>query len=969
MKTLTAGALSELITKLGIEPLTILAIDWYNTDSFFLYADKEISGITNNASILNVSTLNASPSDRIGQALDITIVLDDTNGQIKSIIDAVNVQQRSCILYQYFAGLAGSDKFILFKGVVDTPIEWSEPERTITLQIITEVENTEIGVSLEETDIIVTEDSAPWPLAYGNVVHVPATKVNQYPIAKLAEPFCTIDQMLYAQLRALLKAWYDQQWVMVFWKMINQGADGFTLYKPSELLVLYIYWIKLEDYYQRLVDQNKLDIMIGRRLRHRRRKKTAAEQILIGRIGDLRDEIAEYKVYLKNIQYQKALVEREIDLAQYEKDLKRASARNIVGALSGLANIYYTYVEAMMEICRQSECAITTMRVEESENFEQNTVLILTINNLKWRGYFHDDLLTIHPTPLPLYSGVALGPRGSVADECGNVDAVRGADLFWISDASINLNNMYLLVRNRYRNWRHIIKVIAQEGTKCRFQLIAFGSTNYNGQFSAEVVQSVVPIPTFDSSSWGDRTDTDIPTINPWTVLSVSTMAALSPVLPNDDEITNLRQLETLTLTENAYGVVAGFPTPREVFTIVGEDIIEIEEVSPVPLPAWFDWPIYLEEYPETIRWGANVGDEIRESQYNFDIFVANIIPSTIKAVYAYRTINDRKVLMSVPSSYYNKNEAEELKDIDENVKLTITSLRVKVPLSHIQGENWEDQIYVTMDSSVGPNTVDVLENLITTYTDKSIDAISFADVRTKIDNYPSSFALLERLDIYQVLNDIAMLSRCVLYLSNDVFYIKYLSEEPTEDMELTADDISGQHDYNYSYGDASQLVTKLVSTWRPNYLPDKEEILTLRHNVQQYGLHEREVDFFIYNIEELVIKSATFWLIRWANLWRRVSFTAFLPQLQLDLYDTVGIEDIKSVIEEMSFDSNTNSITFNCWQPVRLGETTQYQFAWPSQIDEELGFPAELEIIQGNAGGSGIGKGIVTPIQGQTDG
>jgi len=870
----------------------------------------------------------------------------------------------------------------VFKGVVDSPVEWAENERSVNIEILSEIEDQEIGVSLEETDIIDVDpdtNSPPWPLAFGNVVHVPATKVTQFPVAKLAEPFAAVDQMLYSQLRALEQAWYDQQVIITFWKLVEQGAMNIGA-TPSVLLYQYVYWIKLEYAYEQLVGENKEEIAEANNLRHIRRDKNDAERNKIDGVADLREEIKGFKSILKDIKGQKELVERMVDLAQYERDLRRAASMNITGAINGLMGIYQTYVAAMMEICRQSEHAILDIAVEDSEKFPQGTDLVLIINNLKWRGQFNDGVLTIHPEPMARYKDVPLGSRHSASDECGNIEEMKGADLFWISDASYNMTNMYLLVKNRNRNWRHIIKVIEQDGTKCRFQLMPFGSYNYQGQFGAKVVRTTTPVPTFNSRGWDKLPEgwSDMkPEINPWTQLSGVTMSALYPAMPNQDEIRNLRQLEKLTRYEGGGVTVVSIPSPRDIFTVIGQDIIEIEEVSPVPLPDWFDWPIYLEEYPDLIRWGGNVDDEVREDGTDHDIYVANILPSTVKAVYAYRTDKDKKIFTKVPTAYYSKNEAEVLYNADGDACLTITSIRLKVPLSHIQGELWEDQIYVTMDSSVGPNTVDIISYFVDTYTNKSKDAASFASVRAAIDNYPSSFALFNRPNVYEIINAIAMQARCVAYINNDIFYMKYLATEPGTDVTLTESDLSGEEPFKLSYGDASQLITKLVARWQPNYLPDKERYLTLRHNVNQYGLHEQEQDFFIYNIESLVIKSATFWLIRWANLWKRVAFTTFLPQLKLDLYDTVLFDldqthlastAIKGVIEQVTYNSDNNSINFSCWLPVKIGEMTQYEFAWPAAAADDASFPTDVEVEQGNAGGSGIGRGIITIIQGQVD-
>ena len=40
--------------------------------------------------------------------------------------------------------------------------------------------------------------------------------------------------------------------------------------------------------------------------------------------------------------------------------------------------------------------------------------------------------------------------------------------------------------------------------------------------------------------------------------------------------------------------------------------------------------------------------------------------------------------------------------------------------------EGWSDELYITFQSSVGPNTVDILEYIIENYTDLTYDTASF---------------------------------------------------------------------------------------------------------------------------------------------------------------------------------------------------------------------------------------------------
>lgn len=337
-------------------------------------------------------------------------------------------------------------------------------------------------------------------------------------------------------------------------------------------------------------------------------------------------------------------------------------------------------------------------------------------------------------------------------------------------------------------------------------------------------------------------------------------------------------------------------------------------------------------------------------------LYIANILPTTVQSVQAYRQLENGQQLVTVPSNWYTVASA----DIGA---YTVTYIKFSKPLSSFD-ETFENDIYITQESSIGPNTVDIIEWMINKYTDFSVDPASFTDVRTKIDNYPSHFAILDRRNIFDVLEDIAFQARCSIWINNNVVYIKYLSEEQDSDKTLTESDIeSGSMIIKAT--ETEEVVTKLIATWTDNYALEEKNKIILRHNVKKYGTREREIDFWIYNIGSLVMKSATFWLIRLANIWKTVSFNTFVYNLDIETYDTLTLDfaqnyvadvDIKVSVTNVSYNTNDGMLSLTCWVPVRFGEMQAYDFSWPSQIVASTEFPTNSDITLEYAGGAGPG-------------
>ncbi len=237
--------------------------------------------------------------------------------------------------------------------------------------------------------------------------------------------------------------------------------------------------------------------------------------------------------------------------------------------------------------------------------------------------------------------------------------------------------------------------------------------------------------------------------------------------------------------------------------------------------------------------------------------YIVSIIPGTVLAVKAYKQFTGERRLVVVPDNLYR---------VETKVYGSVTAVQIVFdrPLSTItdqsttNGSNggWSDDIYVTFQSTIGPNIVDILKHLIDTYTDLEYDAATFNAVRTKLEKFPANFPILERKNTLQVLQEIAYQARCALWISNGVFYLKYLPEAPITDATITASDLEAEKGIEVELTPTEDLVTKMVVKWRISWAPgstdrpkDKsEKTMILRHNVTRYGIQEEEYDWYIYN-------------------------------------------------------------------------------------------------------------------------
>ncbi|KKL61254.1 hypothetical protein LCGC14_2197130, partial [marine sediment metagenome] len=244
---------------------------------------------------------------------------------------------------------------------------------------------------------------------------------------------------------------------------------------------------------------------------------------------------------------------------------------------------------------------------------------------------------------------------------------------------------------------------------------------------------------------------------------------------------------------------------------------------------------------------------------------------------------------------------------------------------------------------------------------DLTYDTTTFDSVKAALENYPSNFVLYNRQNILDLLKDIAWQSRCSIKLVNDIFYLTYLSTTPTPTETIEQNDILVDS-LELGYTQTEDLVTKMVCTWETSGFQKEKHRIILKNNVAKYGIQEQDYDFYIYNYIDAVIKSATFWLIRYSNTWRKATFITPITKLNIETLDAITLEvsfisndSITSIVESVVYDSANNGISFECWLPILAGTTTEYVFAFPASADSTETFQADLDVPQRYTVGSDL--------------
>lgn len=373
-------------------------------------------------------------------------------------------------------------------------------------------------------------------------------------------------------------------------------------------------------------------------------------------------------------------------------------------------------------------------------------------------------------------------------------------------------------------------------------------------------------------------------------------------------------------------------------------------------------WSFYDEMREADFFW-APAGTEVYMQDESEILHIVSLLPGTVDGVTAFRTApNGIRYLTEVPSDYYTVYETDyqgyQVVEIGLNKSLSLYN------------DQWSDELYVSFTSSIGPNPCDIIEWLVGKYTNLTVDATSFASVKAALTNYPKNFYLTTRPDVYDLIQDIAYQSRCSVYVRNDKVYIKYLPVEPSSERTINETDIlSGS--FVESLSETEDVYTTHVVTWKKagTTVQDGKEIdrkIILKYNVDKYGTVEEAWNYYTDNIYELVLKTSTFWLIRKANSWKKVRFKLPIKHMDLDVGDCITLDvaqfspdQIKIVIEQLTLNTEENTLDIICWTPIRAGETTPYYWAWPAAQAEVAIWPLDGD----TNGGAGYNFEVAPPV------
>jgi len=329
-------------------------------------------------------------------------------------------------------------------------------------------------------------------------------------------------------------------------------------------------------------------------------------------------------------------------------------------------------------------------------------------------------------------------------------------------------------------------------------------------------------------------------------------------------------------------------------------------------------------------------------------VYVANDVPSqSVLRVRAWREVQldarggRTRELVVVPSSWYTVN-------LNDTVAgRSCTTITLEKPLS-ARGTGWQDDLYVTLVTTVGSNVADIIEDLMTE-AGIAVDATSFDNVATECEKYPMNFSFTQQRDALAVAAEIAFQGRCALSVLGATAYLKYLSLAPTSVDFTYNEDTTLEGTVQVTSTETTNISNDLWVTWHRRGSQQHPERLHYKSvvSILAYGRKKKDLEIWVYRHRRLVQKTAQFWFNRWSNAWRKLRVIGDTDAIAMTVYD-----DVKStlselvtdaMIEQLEHDTEENQITALLWTPVVVGNSTPSNLAYLEDDDDEA--PADIII------------------------
>jgi hypothetical protein len=158
-----------LDTTHGTQPTYEVDIQWASDGPFFTYTSEAKSG--SRGLIISLSDVDSAIRvDRSGTSTSVSVVINDSDGNVKTVIDQNDPQTKVARIYLSFSN--SDERQLLYSGSLSSPIVWNEGDRSVKFDIVELIKGQKFSIVSDDfvsSSLTPKAASEPWPVGFGTV--------------------------------------------------------------------------------------------------------------------------------------------------------------------------------------------------------------------------------------------------------------------------------------------------------------------------------------------------------------------------------------------------------------------------------------------------------------------------------------------------------------------------------------------------------------------------------------------------------------------------------------------------------------------------------------------------------------------------------------------------------------------------------------------------------------------------------
>jgi hypothetical protein len=319
------------------------------------------------------------------------------------------------------------------------------------------------------------------------------------------------------------------------------------------------------------------------------------------------------------------------------------------------------------------------------------------------------------------------------------------------------------------------------------------------------------------------------------------------------------------------------------------------------------------------------------------DRYVANLYASTdVLAVWGKRRWNGKDIWAKIPSSYYHVHLNQALVTQPGSITRNITVIDFPKKLSDYVCENWENDIWITIESTLPATPREIIEWVVTNFTTFSWDNTS--------DDPPvtMNFAYFQTTDALEFIKGIAYQAASAIQINGTSIRLVFLAKEPD------ADSFGASHDFDddliimksieMGFKPKEEINTIHRSTYVTDYSGEKTatKIYEINQNISTLGSQIKEDNMWALTCENPVKAITDFWGVKTGNSWKYIKMDCFLDLSDANVFDGAVFDidpfvptNAKGMIISVVHDSERPMVTITVELDIKAGTNTDDPNYW----------------------------------------